>query len=80
MNGPNTIDAATSEANRAMILGLVIGLIVVLLISGIALFVAALISNDLRFVSESLKEMSTGEGDLTKRLSTKSNDEIGGAG
>lgn len=76
-NFTGTIDEANNEANRALVSGLVIGFIVVILIGAIAFFVSSFISHELGNVIASLREMTNGKGNSTKRLSSRGKGEIG---
>jgi methyl-accepting chemotaxis protein len=56
---------------------IVISVLVLLIVVLIALFMSRSISRPIVNVSWTLKDISEGEGDLTKRLAVKSDDEIG---
>jgi len=70
-----------AEVNRPitdMTIFTVIFAVVIVIISGlIAFFVASSIANPIVRVSMTLKDISEGEGDLTKKIDTKSKDEVG---
>jgi methyl-accepting chemotaxis protein len=55
----------------------VIGLIGILFISGVVIFVATSVTKPLIQITGMVKDISEGEGDLTKRLAATSQDEIG---
>lgn len=73
----STINEADESADRAIIVGIVVGGLAVILLLGSAVFISTMIGRNIGDVVESLQEMAKGEGDLTKRLKVKSNDEVG---
>jgi len=66
-----------SAATRTMTMYLVGFPIVLVLVLAVALFMADRISRPIRQTAEMLREIATGEGDLTGRLNVSSRDEIG---
>jgi len=72
-----TLAEANHAAESALITGVVITIIVMLIVGSIAYFISNLISHNILNVVDSLQDMAKGNGDLTKRLTTKSTDEIG---
>ncbi|MGM0419058.1 MAG: Cache 3/Cache 2 fusion domain-containing protein, partial [Thermodesulfobacteriota bacterium] len=51
--------------------------VLVMLFGGISIYLSGKISRGIIFVTDSLKDIASGEGDLTKRINTKSGDETG---
>jgi len=72
-----TLEEANDAAESALITGIVITIIVMFIVGSIAYFISNLISHNILNVVDSLQDMAKGNGDLTKRLTTKSTDEIG---
>lgn len=72
-----TLAEANDAAESALITGVVITIITILIVGSIAYFISNLISHNILNVVDSLRDMAKGNGDLTKRLTTKSTDEIG---
>ncbi len=73
----DAIDGVNESSDMALKTGLIIGLVTafILIISG--LFVSRMISRSIGNVVNSLEEMASGDGDLTLRLKSDSNDEVG---
>jgi len=73
----SSIEEATRASSQALTVGLVlgIGIVVLLVLSGY--LIGSLITRNIANVVVTLREMATGEGDLTKRLNSNSADEIG---
>jgi len=72
-----TIEFAEQSTNTALGLGLAIGLIMITVLIGTTWFVANSITSNIRNVSKSLRELSAGDADLTRTLSSRTNDEVG---
>ncbi len=72
---------AINEANEAsadaLVMGVVIGVVVAMLLGLAGILIGNSITMNIAAVIRSLKEMASGEGDLTTRLKSESNDEIG---
>lgn len=73
----NDIKTSISEADHAIKMGWVIGLVTMALVLVISFFITSMIIRNLELVSNSLKDIATGNGDLTQRISLSSKDEIG---
>ena len=73
----NTLHQANQASKQALILGFAIGLMIVIILGVTAFVTATSITSNISTIVQSLKEMATGDGDLTKRLKSKSSDEIG---
>ena len=72
------IEEKTSEnLTRALVTSLFISVLVCALLTLLIRLAAKRISRPLEEVTESLQDISSGQGDLTRRLQVKTNDEIG---
>ncbi|MFP4417926.1 MAG: methyl-accepting chemotaxis protein [Chitinispirillaceae bacterium] len=74
MDGVNEIRAVNREGRVAMVLALILS------IAGVAVlwwFLSGGITRPIRNAADMLKDISEGEGDLTRRLEVKTRDEIG---
>ena len=71
------IDGANDASAEALITGIVVGLATALLLGVVGVLIGNSITRNISAVIHSLKEMASGEGDLTTRLRSDSNDEIG---
>ena len=63
--------------NRSIVVAAIEALVILILASGITVIFVRRIVKPIINVTLTLKDISEGEGDLTKRILTKSNDEIG---
>ena len=72
-----TMDEARKTSHDGTLLSLLIGVIMTLLLAVAVFIVGRLINNSISEVANSLEEIASGEGDLTRRLSTTSTDAIG---
>jgi len=72
-----TLAEANDASETALVTGIIITIIVMFIVGSIAYFISNLISRNILNIIESLQDMVKGNGDLTKRLTTKSTDEIG---
>ena len=71
-----TINKANQASENALKLQLVIGAVSVLILVFISTFISKMITDNIRGVLGSLREMASGEGDLTQRLTSNGKDEI----
>ncbi|HED40188.1 MAG TPA: methyl-accepting chemotaxis protein, partial [Chromatiales bacterium] len=71
------IDGANDASAEALITSIVVGLATALLLGVVGVLIGNSITRNISAVIHSLKEMASGEGDLTTRLRSDSNDEIG---
>ncbi len=71
------IDEANEASVEALTLGAIIGLVTALILGLSGLLIGNSISRNITAVVNSLNEMANGDGDLTQRLKSASNDEIG---
>lgn len=72
-----SIDDAEQASVMALQIGLLISFIVIIFVSLSGFFISTMIKRNVMSVVETLDEMAQGEGDLTRRLVSKGNDEIG---
>lgn len=72
-----TVRQATETEQNNLKVGLVVGVVTVALLLLISISIAVLITNNVQVITESLKDIAQGEGDLTQRLQRKSEDELG---
>jgi methyl-accepting chemotaxis protein len=73
----STIDDANADSEQALQIGVVVAVITVFVLGFVALVVSSMVVRNVTGVSYSLKDIAEGEGDLTKRISADSRDEIG---
>ncbi|NOY63384.1 MAG: methyl-accepting chemotaxis protein [Gammaproteobacteria bacterium] len=73
----SAIDNANEASAEALISGMIIGAVTALLLGVMGLFIGNSISRNITTVVNSLNEIANGDGDLTQRLKSASNDEIG---
>lgn len=71
------LQKANEESNQAVITGLVIGVIVIAILLVAAFMISNTIASNINRIIHSLAGMATGKGDLTVRLQTKAQDEVG---
>jgi methyl-accepting chemotaxis protein len=84
-NAPNpwavaiiAFDATTmAPVYRMTTILIILGVVILVAITAIVFFVSRLFSSPLVLVTDTLKDISQGEGDLTKRITVGSKDEIG---
>lgn len=72
-----TVEESNNAANSALVSSLILSLISILTIIVISASVVVMITRNLNMMLESLKDIASGEGDLTKRIQQSSEDEIG---
>jgi methyl-accepting chemotaxis protein len=68
---------AGSSADNAIILGIIIAAAVIVILLIVSISIVNMITGSLNEITVSLKDIAQGEGDLTKRLVQKSDDETG---
>ncbi len=71
------VDGTRQASKEGTYLSMVIGVVMTLMLAAAVFIVGRLINNSIVAVADSLEEIATGEGDLTRRLSTTSTDAIG---
>lgn len=72
-----TIDESVSSANRALVTGMAVAAVTIAVLIAVALGITLIITQTLSSVINSLKDIASGEGDLTKRIDQQTQDEIG---
>jgi methyl-accepting chemotaxis protein len=72
-----TVEESNNAAHSALVSSLILSLISILTIIVISASVVLMITRNLNMMLESLKDIASGEGDLTKRIQQSSEDEIG---
>ncbi len=72
-----TVTRANEAAQFGINMGAVIGVTLVIILALAGLFIARSITRNISAVAENLREIASGEGDLTHRLQASSKDEIG---
>ena len=73
----DNIQASTDGADRALMLGVVISLATIVILVLASGYVTFLVTGSIEKVVVSLKEIASGEGDLTRRIEHNSKDEMG---
>ncbi|PCI45047.1 MAG: chemotaxis protein [Moraxellaceae bacterium] len=73
----DVVQQTTDDANNALVVGGIVSLVIVLVLMMTAYSVAMLITKNIGGVVASLRDIASGEGDLTKRIEQNSADEIG---
>ena len=73
----NHIKMIQERENSSLIMLIIFGLVIVVLAAFIGYIVSLFITNSLRNILETASDLSSGDGDLTKRLKITSHDEIG---
>ncbi|MBL1275848.1 MAG: methyl-accepting chemotaxis protein [Ectothiorhodospiraceae bacterium] len=73
----DTIETANNAANFGLNVGMLIGAALVLILAVTGHLVSAGIVGNLTKVSDNLREIARGEGDLTRRLKADNQDEVG---
>ncbi|VAX00042.1 Methyl-accepting chemotaxis sensor/transducer protein [hydrothermal vent metagenome] len=71
------ISNTVETAQFSILLSAIIGAVLVFVLAMIAYLIAGSITRNILNVSENLREIANGDGDLTQRLSASSNDEVG---
>ncbi|MEY8247537.1 MAG: methyl-accepting chemotaxis protein [Bermanella sp.] len=72
-----TVAASNEAVNNALVTSLTLSIVSIAVIIIISASIVILITGNLKFLLESLKDIASGEGDLTKRIVQSSEDEIG---
>jgi methyl-accepting chemotaxis protein len=72
-----TIQTSNERAENSLVINITITIITVVVLSIVGLSIAYSISNNVTNVADSLKDIATGDGDLTKRINSASHDEVG---
>jgi len=73
----NAVQAVNDRGKKVMVTGLILGLVVMALMIGIAMWVARIVTSNIKDVARSLQEIASGEADLTRELQSRGQDELG---
>jgi len=73
----NTIQEANDSSERALQVGLIISLLVIAMVTLTGYVISRMVAMNILNVATSLEDMARGEGDLTQRLKTSGDDEVG---
>ena len=73
----DVVSSVNSKVTSFTFLILVISVVVVMVVSGAGLAIATSINKSLREITERVRDLSEGEGDLSKRIAISAKDEIG---
>ena len=73
----SNISDSIEKAQEALTVGAVIALVITVLLVAVAMYITAAVTSNIARVVTSLKEIASGEGDLTKRIRQSSEDEMG---
>ncbi|WP_290579710.1 methyl-accepting chemotaxis protein [Ketobacter sp.] len=73
----SNISDSIEKAREALTVGAVIALIITILLIAVAMYITASVTSNIARVVRSLKDIASGEGDLTKRIKQSSEDEMG---
>ena len=73
----NIIDVTNEQTNRSLLVGVIVSIISIVVVFFTAISISQAILFNIHSVKKSLTEISSGEGDLTKRVSVIGHDEIG---
>jgi methyl-accepting chemotaxis protein len=73
----SVIENANSAARRAIYVGTALGILLIITLLAISISISISLTRSVKNVSDSLRDIAQGEGDLTKRVQQQGNDEIG---
>ena len=73
----DVVSAVNSKVSRFTILIIIISVVVVVIVSGAGLAVATTINSSLHEITDRVRDLSEGQGDLSKRIDIRAKDEIG---
>ncbi len=73
----STITQANETSQQALITGVSIAIAMAVILGLLGMYMSTSITSNLQNVIVSLREMASGQGDLRKRLESKSHDEVG---
>jgi methyl-accepting chemotaxis protein len=73
----NTIIDVNEDSQSSLQFGIVIAVLTVAILIFVAIVIASMVVENVRGVVYSLKDIAQGDGDLTKRISSNSQDELG---
>lgn len=73
----SNISDSISKAQSALNVGAVIALIITVVLVAVSMYITSSVTSNISRIVESLKEIASGDGDLTKRIRQTTEDEIG---
>ena len=73
----NAVKEVNSRSDHVLAAGMFMGIVVMVLLFGIAFWVARMVTSDIKDVAKSLQDIASGEADLTIQLKSKGKDEVG---
>jgi len=71
------IQEVNDRNKQALLIGVLMGVITMVILLGVAWWVSGMVTSDVKNVVNSLKEIASGDADLTQQIQSKSQDEIG---
>jgi methyl-accepting chemotaxis protein len=71
------VQKVSEHDKNAIFVGLVLGVITMMVLLGVAWWIAGMIASDVKSVGQSLEKIASGEADLTMQLQSMSRDEVG---
>jgi methyl-accepting chemotaxis protein len=73
----SAVQEVNSRSNKVLAVGMFMGIVVMVLLFGLAFWVARIVTADIKDVVKSLQDIASGEADLTIQLKSKGKDEVG---
>ncbi len=73
----NSIEDVKSGTHDVLVIGVVMGLVVMVVLLGLAFWMARMVTSDIQDLAKSLEGIASGEADLTIQLKSKGKDEVG---
>ena len=73
----SNISATVEQSAMALKVGVAITAVITLVLLGVSLYITATVTGNISRIVRSLKDIASGEGDLTKRIRQNSDDEFG---
>lgn len=73
----NAVQDVNARSDKVLAVGMFMGVVVMVLLFGVALWVARMVTSDIQDVAKSLQDIASGEADLTIQLKSKGKDEVG---
>lgn len=73
----NAVQEIKTGTHEVLVLGMIMGFVVMILLFGIGVWVARMVTADIQDVAKSLQDIASGDADLTIQLKSKGKDEVG---
>ena len=73
----SAVQEVNARSDKVVVVGLFTGVIVMVLLFGVAYWVAKIVTSDIGDVAKSLQDIASGDADLTIQLKSKGKDEVG---